>query len=49
MDNQCKNIEFRSEYVPPQVTVVELRADSPLLQGSAVKQDYQDGGDIVWN
>lgn len=34
------------DYEPPQVTVVELLMDHPLLQAS--KTDYGNGGDQVW-
>lgn len=36
-------------YLSPEATTVELQPGAALLQGSAVKQDYQDGGDIVWS
>lgn len=41
--NKMKN---KLDYEPPQVTVVELQLDHPLLQAS--KTNYGNGGEYVW-
>lgn len=42
------NTQEKLTYAAPEATLVELKTDAALLQGSAVKQDYQDGGDLEW-
>lgn len=41
-----KEIVYKLDYVPPQLIVVKLQMDHPLLQAS--KTDYGNGGDQVW-
>ena len=41
--NKMKN---KLDYEPPQMTVVEIHLDHPLLQAS--KTNYGNGGEYVW-
>ncbi len=43
------NTQEKLTYAAPEATSVEFQPGTALLQGSAIKQDYQDGGDIVWS
>lgn len=41
-----KEIKYMLYYEPPQMTVVEIHLDHPLLQAS--KTNYGNGGEYVW-
>ena len=38
----------KQDYESPQVIVVELKMESALLQASASKPDYINGGQEIW-
>lgn len=42
------NTQEKLTYAAPEAMSVEFQPGATLLQGSAIKQDYQDGGDLEW-